>query len=418
MIEHIHVKGYRLFKDFETKLQPGINVLIGANASGKSSLVEFLRIIQSCAEGPIPPGIETKPSAGEVFHPDAGQFMSLGVELAMTSVGGRRTGRYYSYEVALKGSMPPVILSEDLSRPPSQKEVKRIREQAVARKQPGGIVRCVTPIGSIFHAVSGSGRVYVGKEDLEWKLRPNEPLLSKMVDPRLREASDVRNMLLGWRFHTDLHVSRGAPVRSPQPIGSGIELAETGSNLSSVLLSLFTNLDYEEPREALISFLRASVQEFENLRPTPDPSGKYVLLQWRERGVNSTLAAADLSDGILRLLLLGVVCCNPHPPSLICIDEPETGLHPKVLPLVGGLLRHAAERSQVIVLTHSPEMLYGMPLESIAVMRKEEGEAKIVWPKDHKLLYEILTEEIAGERELNYERLSEAFLSGELDTLG
>ncbi len=69
------------------------------------------------------------------------------------------------------------------------------------------------------------------------------------------------------------------------------------------------------------------------------------------------------------------------------------------------------------VLTHSPEVLYGMPLESIAVMRREAGEAKIVWPKDHKLLYEILTEEVAGERELSYERLSEAFFSGELDQL-
>ena len=69
------VKGYRVFRDFGTDLKPGINVLIGTNGSGKSTLVELLRIIQSCCLGPVPPGIERRPGAGTVFHPDAGDTM-------------------------------------------------------------------------------------------------------------------------------------------------------------------------------------------------------------------------------------------------------------------------------------------------------------------------------------------------------
>lgn len=193
---------------------------------------------------------------------------------------------------------------------------------------------------------------------------------------------------------------------------------ERGQNLAPALLSLFTNIEYREQRDDVLRYLRLAFPEFESLTPTTDFSSKYALLQWREGDLGLTLSGADVSDGMLRFLALAVMCCNPHPPSLLCVDEPEVGLHPRVLPIVGAMLRRAARKSQVIVLTHSPELLHGMPLESIGVMRREEGEARIVWPSHHKLLREIVTEEVAGETEVNYERLSQAFISGEMDTLG
>ena len=84
MIEHIAVKGYRLFRDFETDLQPGINVLIGANASGKSTLLELLRIIQSSALGPIKPGMEPRPLPGRVFHPLGELSLLWGLTVALS----------------------------------------------------------------------------------------------------------------------------------------------------------------------------------------------------------------------------------------------------------------------------------------------------------------------------------------------
>ena len=86
MIEHIAVKGYRLFRDFETDLQPGINVLIGANASGKSTLAEALRIIHSCALGPLPPGLEGRRAIGEPFHPASDGIITCVVKLSVPDV--------------------------------------------------------------------------------------------------------------------------------------------------------------------------------------------------------------------------------------------------------------------------------------------------------------------------------------------
>ena len=100
---------------------------------------------------------------------------------------------------------------------------------------------------------------------------------------------------------------------------------------------------------------------------------------WREEGVDADLTLADLSDGILRFLCWAVLCLHPKPPTLICIDEPELGLHPRVLPLLAGLFQKASQRTQVLIATHSSYFLSQFPLESIAVMRKEEGRA--VWKK-------------------------------------
>jgi len=406
MIEHIAVKGYRLFRDFETGLQPGINVLIGANASGKSTLVELLRIIQSSALGPIKPGIEPRPLPGRVFHPlgELSLVWALTVALSRTKDGRSLARCHHSMEIEGPPA-PAAITAEALSR-------LRTREKDGVTAKYGdrlreALVEPQMPYWLLFSRFGARGSVYAEPVGSATKPQPlelalDEPMLSRVTDPRLRDCWRFRNAILGWQFFSALEVNRTAAVRMPQVVEGGTRLHENGSNLSSVLLSLFTNLDYEEQRDELLSFLR---------------SGQ-VVLQWIERDLGTKLSATDLSDGVLRLLVLGAICCNPHPPSLICIDEPEIGLHPKILPLVGGLLRCAARRSQVIVLTHSPDLLYGMPIESIAVMRREEGEARIVWPKDVELLCNLVSREVAGERELDPERLRQAYLSGELDTLG
>jgi len=281
-----------------------------------------------------------------------------------------------------------------------------------------GLFEPPPPYRVLFTAQNGRGVIAEGKSLYSLDLGPAEPMLSRATDPRQRNSCRFRDTILRWSFYSALHVDRVAPLRQSQPAEGTTYLEESGRNLTPVLLSLFTNLDYEEQRDELLGFLRTALPQFRTLTPTPEPVSNNVVLQWVERDVSAKFSASDLSDGYLRLLCLAVICCNPHPPRLICIDEPEVGLHPLVLPLVGGLLRRAAQRSQVIVLTHSPDLLYGMPIESIGVMRRADGEAQIVWPKDVKLLCNLVSREVAGERELDPDRLRQAFSSGELDTLG
>jgi predicted ATPase len=88
-----------------------------------------------------------------------------------------------------------------------------------------------------------------------------------------------------------------------------------------------------------------------------------------------TIPATRLSDGTLRYLCLLAILCHPNPPPLVCIEEPELGLHPDILPALAGLLREASERCQLIVTTHSDVLVDAMTdtPDAVLVCEKQDG---------------------------------------------
>jgi predicted ATPase len=91
---------------------------------------------------------------------------------------------------------------------------------------------------------------------------------------------------------------------------------------------------------------------------------------------NFTVPATRLSDGTLRYLCLLAILCDPEPPPIICIEEPELGLHPDAIPKVADLLISASERTQLIVTTHSDILVDAMTErpEVVLVCEKHEGQ--------------------------------------------
>ncbi len=133
-----------------------------------------------------------------------------------------------------------------------------------------------------------------------------------------------------------------------------------------------------------------SYRDFKRLTVKARGGPGEVIAFWQENGVDQDLSLADLSDGILRLLCWAVLCLHPNPPTLICIDEPDQGVHPRTLPLLAGLFEKASQRTQILLATHNSYFLSQFDLAQIAVMRKENGEAKFVKPGDAQVLVDIL----------------------------
>jgi predicted ATPase len=131
-----------------------------------------------------------------------------------------------------------------------------------------------------------------------------------------------------------------------------------------------------------------------------------VQLRVRWKSLRSEQSAADLSDGTIRFLLLLAILANPNPPGLIAIDEPETGLHPSMLPLVAEHAAEAAQRTQVILTTHSAQLLdaFTATPPTTTVTRWEDGETR---------LSVVDGEELA--RWLDAYTLGALFRSGELE---
>ena len=172
----------------------------------------------------------------------------------------------------------------------------------------------------------------------------------------------------------NIHVYRGwdtgknAPLRLPQPTDLASDFLDEGAkNLALVLNSLERDSSQLEVEDELRRFY----QQFDSL--SIQVQGATVQLYIREKGFRSLIPATRLSDGTLGYLCLLAILCHPSPPPLVCIEEPEIGLHPDVLPRVAELLRDASERTQLIVTTHSDILIDALSDAPEAVVTCEKS---------------------------------------------
>jgi predicted ATPase len=369
----IAIQGYRPFERFEA--HPGaLTVIIGANATGKSSLFDFLRLVRFAASNPLPPEIDPSGAGRMVFHAGGPERISF------VLIVDRGQHEPLRYEVEIQGPVGvPTIVRERL---------------ATAEPVDKGASEPFTFLD--FRGGKGVVRDRV-KRTLKrppWTVSPNELALRRALDPTLVTLSKFQGFLSSWRFYAGFDVSGGASLRGAVPTEPNPILTDDGSNLSAVLFSLMT--EHVDAWQELETHLRSAIPGFQSLTVKAHGGPGKIIAVWREQGVKSDLTLADISDGTLRLLCWMTLCLAPSIPPLVCIDEPELGLHPRVLPVLAGLLQMASARSQILVATHSPYLLAQFALSDIAVMRKQDGHAMFVRPDTSAPLRREV-EEMGGE---------------------
>jgi predicted ATPase len=164
----------------------------------------------------------------------------------------------------------------------------------------------------------------------------------------------------------------------------------------------------------LREFLEAAYPTFEEIHcDTTFGTPPQVLVRVREKGMRRSMELWELSDGMLRFLCLGTALLSPLAPPFAAIDEPEAGLHPRLLPIVADMIKTASERAQVLVTTHSPDLLNRFDIANVAVMTRDDDANKAKWnrPGDRKTLVQMLSS-VEGES------LGDLHRSGELEALG
>jgi predicted ATPase len=204
---------------------------------------------------------------------------------------------------------------------------------------------------------------------------------------------------------TDLQTSRSSEIRKPQvPDAPNDFLTENASNLSLVLNDLEHRGDTKDVIVENLKKFNPRIKDY-SIRIL----GGTVQLFIREEGLETPISAMRLSDGTLRYLCLLAILCHPEPPPLICIEEPETGLHPDILPTIGELLIEASKRTQLIVTTHSDILVssFSEVPEAVLVCEADEdgthlnrldGEKLKGWLKKYQLGDLWIRGEIGGTR--------------------
>jgi predicted ATPase len=238
-------------------------------------------------------------------------------------------------------------------------------------------------------------------------IRPDQSILSQRKDvERYPFLAFLGDWLSNVRLYRDWVFSRDAPARRPQPTDFPDEyLEEDAHNLSVVLRRLMANPTIAD---RLQSALRALYDGLAALVIRDNGAVDEVgFLVSEDNG--RAIPGSRLSDGTIRYLSLLAVLCDPNPASLVCIEEPELGLHPDIIPTIADLLVEASERTQLIITTHSADLIsaLGSVPESVVVcergiagttLRRLEADRLRKWLEKYTLGHLWAMGEIGGNR--------------------
>jgi predicted ATPase len=170
------------------------------------------------------------------------------------------------------------------------------------------------------------------------------------------------------QIYRGFDTGRDAPARNGTPAGTPKEKLEDGGGNLAVVLN---EMDFDGSIERVNTYVRRLADQFEDVRVRLDGGMAQVYL--KEKNLKQPISAIRLSDGTLKFLCLMVVLLHAAPPPLICIEEPEVGLHPDALQLVAEAIREATDHTQLIVTTHSDALidaLSGKP-EAVVVCERD-----------------------------------------------
>ncbi len=370
MFDYIKIEGYRSFKKVELEM-PRLAVLIGPNGGGKSNFLDLLMFMTEAGEGKLADGVFKRGGFTSIalgFHPsrEVGielQFKDLMPRWKLGSVP-RRDDKDLDvrFKMVARNYGSAAWVTEEQVRQESTKEPS-LSADIVSRG----------PAGTVFRVPGESGAV----ADQRREVSPTELAIWQVKDPAMYPAaSAVLEEFGAWTFYRDIDVGPNSQVRQPALLRPDIRLLPNGSNLSSVFYAIQQEHSNEWPE--ILEILHTAYPDFVKLSvPAGGGDGK-VLLRWFERPYEKEGISVNLlSDGTLKLLCLIAILVNPDPPPLICIDEPELGLHPDWIKLVAEMMQSAAARTQLIVATHSPQIVARLDPEQVIVTEKKDGESRL-----------------------------------------
>jgi predicted ATPase len=351
-IEELQIEGFRSLKSVTWK--PGcLNVLIGPNGGGKSNLLRALEVLRASANGEL-----------------RDTTIKMGGMAPLVWDGQARKIRFkldFKYDEAI-----PLGYRFDLSRLGNTGGFTITSEHL--RRNDG-----VEPSSLLLSLTNSAAREGTDTETL----LSQQPISSP---PDHGEWIPTRTRLAigSWSIHNDMRVDQDAELRRAAVTRAEKHVRADGQNLIAVLHTLYENdRDFEEFLDNAMH--AAFPDDYEKLSFPPAEHGR-TEMRVRRKHRKTADSAADLSDGTLRFLLLITILGGTDPAPLIAIDEPETGLHPRMLPIIAEVAANAVTKTQVIFSTHSPKLLDAfrddLPTTTIVTSNGSETELKTIGGKE------------------------------------
>ena len=347
MIHTLAVENYRSLRSIAVPLT-GLNVIQGANGSGKSNLYRALRLLADTASGGIVSSLAREGGLGSIFWAGP-EKLSRDMRNGRVPVQGTQRKEAVRLKLGFSGEEFGYCITMGLPVPSDSAfsldpEIKReciwsgpvFKPERVLVDRTGAIVRARTDKG--WQTLSESSNLF-------------ESIFVQIADPNnAPEILFLRETIRGWRFYDQLRTDAEAPCRTPKLGTRTPVLGHDGGDLAAAIQTIFEMGDSEAVDKAVnAAFPGAKVEV------AVEGGGRFAL-EFHQPGLLRPLGGAELSDGTLRFLLLMAALLTPRPPAMMVLNEPETSLHPDLLPALSQMIIRAAENTQVWVVTHSAEL--------------------------------------------------------------
>lgn len=382
MITTLSVSGYRSLRDLTLPLDQ-LNVITGANGTGKSSLYRALRLLADVAQGRAIGSLAMEGGLSSTLWAGPESF-SRGMKSGETPV----TGTVRSGPVALKLGFAsedygyavdmglPIPTGSAFGRDPEIKaeavwvgQVLKNHNAIALRAGPG--VRARDPEGLWQQRATS--------------LPPFDSMMTHAADPQATpELLHLRELMRSWRFYDNLRTDRDAPARRAQVGTRTPVLAGDGADCAAAVQTI-----YEIGDRA--AFDSAISDAFAGGEVLVDQRDGMFSLTMQQKGLLRPLSAAELSDGTLRFILLATALLTPRPPSLMVLNEPETSLHPGLIAPLARLIARVSETTQIVAVSHNGALVRALQDEGATSfeLTKTLGETQCTvanqtswaWPK-------------------------------------
>lgn len=337
MLQRLSLSGFKTVRQLEGLEMGMMNLLIGPNGAGKSNLISFFRMLSRMT---APPGnlqlfVAKAGGASTLLH--NGPAITQEIEGGLTFMASAGPC-VYSFILSYAAQDTLIFEDEQIAPPHDDEEEGH---------------DTVIPLGS-------------GQKEANLIYEANTTESSDVTEGVWRYLMDS----LVYQFH---NTSETARIRQRWSVTDNRSLKEDGANLAPFLLRI--RRQHPAYYQRIASTLRQVAPYFADF--VLEPEGDSILLRWREVGSDLVFGPHQASDGTLRAMALISLLMQPtsEMPSVIILDEPELGLHPRAIAVLAGLLQSTALHRQVIVATQSPVLLDYFEPEQVIVVEREGSES-------------------------------------------
>ncbi|MFT5163869.1 MAG: putative ATPase [Alteromonadaceae bacterium] len=372
-LESLTIKNFRVFQNIQLRNMPGLCVFVGANGSGKSSLFDVFSFLKDALAGNVRTALQKRGGFKEVATRGCtDQPIEFSLQFRLP-IGGAERLVTYLLQINLVNNRPTVT-----------REILRYKRGSY---------------GSPFHFIdftNGSGYAILNEEDFDKEDSQLEREEQTLDSPdilaikglgqfqRFKAANAFRQLIENWHV-SDFHINDARPSTDA---GYAEHLSSRGDNTALVAQYLYEQ--HPAIFNQVLEKMKQRIPGVEDVKAVTTDDGR-IVLKFQDGSFKDPFIARYVSDGTIKMFAYLLLLNDPSPHPLLCVEEPENQLYPGLMIELAEEFRGYAQRGgQVMVTSHSPDMLNSIRLEEIFWLKKKQGISVVERACENALLVSLV----------------------------